>query len=277
MQARNPVTISQKILYKMAFDRSAYQSVFADKYKVREFVTDRIGSQYLPKLLHVGRPGESIPWENLPEEFVMKCSHSSGGSVIIWQGAKKEDLPKKLDFYNWRRYLVHPEKIERAKIDSFFSKCLSRDYTNFAGFPEIAYSMIPPRLICEELLLDAFGKIPDDLKFWCIHGRVEMIQVDTSRFDNHSRKLLDRDWGKLATTLKQPSIEAEIPTPVNLREMIRLAEVLSRDVDFVRVDLYDLGSRIVFGEMTNYPGGGVEKFEPIDLDFHLGSLLKLSN
>ncbi len=276
-QARNPKTINQKILHKMAFDKSPNQTIFADKYKVRDYVSERVGSKYLSKVLHVGNPGDLIPWETLPEEFVLKCNHSSGGSVIIWRGAEKAELPRQLNFYNWTKYLIHPEKIDKLKIQFFFNKLLKQNYADFPGFREFAYLDIPPRLIVEELLLDAAGRIPDDIKFWCINGRVELIQVDISRFSNHQRQILDRNWNRITATLAYPLIEQEISVPLNLQEMIKVAELLSAEVDFLRVDLYDLGSRIVFGELTNYPGGGLEIFKPKGVGLRLGALLKLDS
>jgi hypothetical protein len=275
IRARNPKSINQKILWKMAYDNRNYQTLFADKFKVREFVTAKIGSQYLTKIHHVGVYGEQIPWSDLPMEFVIKCTHSSGGSVIVTSDAPKKDLPRTLDSLNWGKYLIHPDNVDRVKIQNFFDKLLQRNYADFPGFREFAYLGISPKLIVEELLTDDKGEIPSDFKFWCINGRVELIQVDVARFSNHSRQLLDRNWNRIPVRLAYPLVQTDIAVPSNLQEMIQLAEILSKSVDFIRVDLYDLGKRIVFGELTNYPGGGLEKFKPAELGLRLGSLLEL--
>ena len=276
-RARNPKSINEKILWKMAYDRREFQILFADKYKVREYVMERIGPRYLTRIYHVLSPGDLIPWSELPEEFVIKCTHSSGGSVIVNSASDKRNLPRKLDSLNWGKYLVHPDKVEREKVQSFFDKLLKKSYANFSGFHEFAYSGIPPKLIVEELLKNHEGEIPNDFKFWCINGRVELIQVDVSRFSNHRRLLLDRNWKKIPVRLVHEIPDAEIATPSNLQEMIKSAESLAESVDFIRVDLYDLGDRVVFGELTNYPGGGLEKFKPAEFGLHLGSLLKLDH
>jgi hypothetical protein len=275
IRARNPKSINQKILWKMAYDNRKYQTLFADKYKVREYVTAKIGSQHLTKIHHVGTSGEQIPWNDLPKEFVIKCTHSSGGSVIVTSDAQKKVLPRALDSLNWGKYLIHPDNMEREKVQDFFDKLLQRNYADFPGFREFAYLGISPKLIVEELLKDDKGKIPSDFKFWCINGRVELIQVDVDRFLNHSRQLLDRNWNRIPVRLAYPLLEVEIAAPSNLQEMIKLAETLSNSVDFIRVDLYDLGKRLVFGELTNYPGGGLENFKPAELGLRLGSLLEL--
>jgi hypothetical protein len=261
----------------MAFDNREYQTIFADKYKVREYVTGRVGPQYLTKIFHVGAQGEPIPWSKLPIEFVMKCNHSSGGSVIIFNDLQKNSLPRRLDSLNWGKYLVHPENIEKEKIQHFFNKLLTQNYADFPGFREFAYFEIPPKLIIEELLKNENGDLPNDIKFWCINGRVELVQVDVSRFANHQRLLLDRNWKKIPVRITYPIPTDDISAPRNLQEMIKVSELLANGVDFVRVDLYDLGDRIVFGELTNYPGGGLEKFDPSEIGLHLGSLLKLQS
>ncbi len=274
IRARNPKNINQKILWKMAHDKRAYLTLFADKHKVRDYVASKIGPEYLTQLYHVGAPGERIPWDRLPREFVIKCNHSSGGSLIVSLNAQKT-YPRKLDSLNWGKYLLHPDNVEREKVQDFFNKLLLKNYADFPGFREFAYLGIAPKLIVEELLKNDDGDIPSDSKFWCINGRVELIQIDVARFSNHSRQLLDRNWNRVAGSLAYPLLEEDLAVPSNLQEMIEIAESLADSVDFVRVDLYDLGSRIVFGELTNYPGGGIEKFKPSEIASHLGSLLKL--
>lgn len=275
IRAKNPQGINEKIFWKMAYDKRDYLTLFADKYKVREYVAAKIGSEYLTKIYHVGAPGEPIPWDELPDEFVVKCNHSSGGSVIFSCDVQKRDFPKTLDSLNWGKYLIHPDYVNREKVQDFFDKLLKKSYADFPGFREFAYLGIVPRLIVEELLKNDEGELPSDFKFWCINGRVELIQVDVDRFSNHSRQLLDRNWKRIPVGLAYPLLRAEITVPSNLQEMIKLAELLANSVDFVRVDLYDLGNRIVFGELTNYPGGGLEKFKPAELGLRLGSLLVL--
>lgn len=275
IRARNPKSINQKILWKMLHDKREYLTLFADKYRVREYVTSRIGEQYLTKILFVGSLGEVIPWSSLPNEFVIKCNHSSGGSVIVSGDAKKNSLPRTLDSLNWGKYLIHPEDIDKQKIQHFFNELLTRNYADFPGFREYAYLGITPKLIIEELLKNDKGNVPNDVKFWCINGCVELIQVDVNRFSSHQRQFFDRNWNMIPVRLTYPFPQEDIITPLNLQKMIVLAELLSNSVDFVRVDFYDLGNRIVFGELTNYPGGGLEKFNPSELGLHLGSILRL--
>jgi hypothetical protein len=135
---------------------------------------------------------------------------------------------------------------------------------------EWAYRDVPARIMVEELLLDLDGQIPQDYKIYVFHGRAQLIEVDLERFTDHRRNLFRPDWRPVHARLKYSPAEHELPRPTSLDEMIYIAEALGQDTDFVRVDLYDIDGRIVFGELTNYPGGGREVFVPESFDVELG-------
>ena len=122
----------------------------------------------------------------------------------------------------------------------------------------------------EELLLDSDGHIPPDYKFFVFHGQARLVQVDSDRFGNHCRNLLRPDWTPVDARLVYPPAESAPSRPDSLDEMIHIAEALGHDTDFVRVDLYDVNRRIVFGELTSYPGGAREAFIPESFDVELG-------
>jgi hypothetical protein len=141
---------------------------------------------------------------------------------------------------------------------------MNMNYYYFPGcFPEWAYKNIQPRILIEELLSGTSG-VPDDYRFFCFNGRCEYIQVDTPVYTGSGvlRDIFDRDWNKLDVTLKYPNSNIARSRPRSLEEMIMIAELLSSEIDHVRVDLYDLDGRIVFGELTNYHAAGTQKFNP---------------
>jgi hypothetical protein len=177
------------------------------------------------------------------------------------------------DYKNWGKYLIHPSSLNPSKIERFFSKMLSQNYAKYTDYFEFAYSQIKPVVLVEELLTDENGDLPKDFKYWCFNGKVALIQIDSDRYSNHVRDFYDRDWNLLNVQASYPNSSKSLKRPINLKEMIDLAEKLSNDSDLLRVDLYDLGDRIVFGELTNYPGGGVEKFAPRSFSKSLYSLL----
>ena len=132
-----------------------------------------------------------------------------------------------------------------------------------------------PEIIIEELLLDNLGNIPDDIKCFCFHGKLHFIQVDYDRFVNHGRAMYDVSWNKIPAELHYPDLGKNIDKPENLNNIIEVSESLSQGFDFVRVDLYNINNKIYFGELTNYPGNGLEKFKPHIYDEKFGNLLNI--
>jgi len=168
-------------------------------------------------MYHVGYPGEPIPWHLLPREMVIKCNHSSGGLIIVSSDVKNKGQQQTLDSLNWGKHLIHSDDIDRDKVQEFFDRLLRRNFADSLGFREFAYLEIPPKLNVEELLKDERGEIPSDFKFWCINGRVEVIQVDVARYSNHCRVLYDRNWNAIPVRLNYPLPQGDVPSPRNLK------------------------------------------------------------
>jgi TupA-like ATPgrasp len=136
-------------------------------------------------------------------------------------------------------------------------------------YQEWAYKHIRPRVIAEELLVDAESNPPPDYKFFVFHGRVRMIQVDVDRQTFHRRSLFNEHWQKLAVEYVYPDAPL-VPRPEKLPEMVRIAEMLAVDFSLVRIDLYCLRDRIYFGEITHTPERGLGRFKPKEFDAALG-------
>ena len=124
----------------------------------------------------------------------------------------------------------------------------------------------------EEFIDDGSGAAPMDYKFFTFHGKVHLIQIDGSRFTHHRCALYDRHWRDTGARVQLERFDGPVREPPNLELMLQTAETLGADLDFVRVDLYDVGNRIYFGEMTTTPGGGFARFDPQAMDEHLGRL-----
>ncbi len=142
---------------------------------------------------------------------------------------------------------------------------------------EWAYKGLTPRILCEEYLADLDGEPPFDYKFFCFHGKPEYLQVDFDRFTNHTRAIYDMQWNKLPCKLEYAFNHEEHPKPACFDEMTSVAAVLSKPFPFVRVDLYESNGKVYFGEMTFYPGKGVEKFDPPEYDLKFGQLLHIED
>ncbi len=262
LKARNPQTFSDKIYYKMAHDHRPILGIVADKVLVRNYVANKVGEKYLIPLIGVARSIEELRSINLPSEFVAKPSHASGGSLLVWSGVKKEFFPSEKIRYRWERFFVKPENFEKSTFEIIASRWLKQSYFRNPGeFPENAYKNIIPGVIIEELLQFNSG-IPSDFRFFMFDGKCEFITVDSSGEKGVERNIYTKDWLKISATLKYPNFEKPYPKPINLEEMLMVAEELSKNFDHIRVDLYQSDHGIKFGELTNYHGAGKQRFIP---------------
>ncbi len=245
----DPVSFNQKIVWNKLYDHSPLRTLVADKYRVREYLASALGSDEAGKIgipiLHVSDDPGTIPFDQLPEEYIIKFNHESGSNLIIKDGPQAN----------------------RKIIQLQCKKRMARDYG--LRKREWAYVHIERKLIIEPLLRDAHGRLPDDYKFHMIHGKCAFIQVDQERFTFHSRTLYDQEWNLLPVSYQYRQGEP-VKKPVKLDYMLNLAHRLSQPFDYIRVDLYEIDGKVYFGELTNYPESGDGKFDPVSFDFELG-------
>ncbi|HCJ48262.1 MAG TPA: hypothetical protein DHW40_02850 [Microbacterium sp.] len=267
-RTRHPETFREKVRYKMLRDRRPIIVTFADKVAVRDHVANVVGAQYLPYVHAIVASGPALGEQQLPEEFVMKPSHGSGTAVIVSQRAPAEArLPTD---GNWVYRHVRPEHAPVSQLIAIAEDWLSQLYGQGPN-REWVYGRVPRRVIVEELLTDGDGRIPDDYKFFVFHGRCRYIQVDRGRFGTRTQDFFRPDWTHLPLSGGPPWAPVPLPRPAALDEMIAIAERLATGTDFVRVDLYDLGERVVFGELTSFPAGGDSPFDPEEFNAEFGS------
>ncbi|NHF61536.1 glycosyl transferase [Flavobacteriaceae bacterium TP-CH-4] len=259
---KNPKTLNEKIQWLKINDRSPLHTQCADKYAVRDYVSSRIGSEYLvPLYFHTKNVNDLVP-ENLPDvPFIIKTNHDSGGGIILKEKSKA----------NW------------AEIQKKLEARLKTNY--YKASKEWQYKNIKPRIIVEKLLQDRNGDIPLDYKLHCFNAKVEMIQVDIGRgTKNHYRNWYSKDWKREPYRWSSPKgggvytdpSEEDVPKPKTLEKMIALSEELSKGFDYVRVDLYDVDGKIYFGELTFHHDGGYQPILPKKWDLILGQKLTLS-
>ena len=173
------------------------------------------------------------------------------------------ELPRYRD--GWLSAMVRPERVDWDVLRMHGGEWLRLRY---GGRREWAYRHVPPRLLCEELLVDG-AQLASDFRVFVFNGRARLIQVDTARFVHDRQAFYTPAWERLDVHTHKPP-EDDLPEPVALATMLHAAEALGADTDFVRVDLYAIGERVVVGELTNYPWGGVQKFRPAGFDLTLG-------
>ncbi len=251
LNLKNVKTYNEKIQWLKLYDRTSLHTLCADKLKVREYIKEVIGEEYLIPLVFSTENVEEIVPENLPDyPIIIKTNHDSGTYFIIRDKEKE----------NW--------KVIRSKL----KKALNRSY--YKENREWQYKNIKPYILVEKLLLTASGKVPQDLKFHCFNSEVKFIQVDIDRETNHSRSLFNTNWDLLDFGLRYPS-ETYIKRPTKLELLLKLAKKISSKFILARVDFYEFENEIYFGEITFHPGSGFEKFIPEKKDLEFGDLLKL--
>jgi hypothetical protein len=281
---RNPVTYREKVRRKMAKDRDPILTTLCDKIKVRELVTDVVGEKYLTKAFYIGHDANEIDWASLPREYVCKVNHGAGGIIVVRERAGvSAKLPTNLARLGWVHLEVHPDNVKPAEMKALLEHWLHLDYwwKKSMILPEWGYKNIERGVIIEELL-KVDDDIPNDYKFYVVNGKVKLIREQTKRYTN-SRGLYeyDRDWNLYGSTLwdrtwkRLPGLPPEIPnlkeqSPMLAAELVRVAEVVGSATDAMRVDLYAVGDRVVFGETTIYPYAGNDFFTQEWLAVELG-------
>lgn len=251
---RNPQNFSEKIQWLKIYGGLEKYSQYVDKYKVRNFVSQKAGKKYLVPLLGVWEKFEEIDFGQLPKQFVLKATHGSSYNFIC---KDKSSLNLKKLQEITRRWLR----------ENFYQKTR-----------EVQYRDCQPRLIAEPYLEDASGGLTD-YKIHCFNGQPYFIEVIWDRFTKPKLSYVDVDlsWRKLPISYRRNPYPAKTPPkPRQLEEMILLAKKLSKPFTYVRVDLYLVRGVVYFGELTFTPGNGMDKFEPPETDFQLGKLIDLS-
>lgn len=251
LNLENPKTYNEKLQWLKLNDRDKSYQALVDKYEVRRFVEKRIGIKYLIPLLGVWDKFEQIDFSLLPNEFVLKCTHDSGGVVIC-----KDKKKLKLD--ETRKKIV---------------KSLKRNFYYIGR--EWPYKEIKPRIICEKYLVDESKVELKDYKFFCFDGEVKAMFVATDRGIDTKFDYYDLDFNHLDIKQYYNNSNKKILRPRSFTEMIELAEILSKGYPHVRVDFYDVNGQVYFGEMTFYHFSGFVKFEPSRWDEIFGNWIKL--
>lgn len=252
LDLKQPRLFNEKLQWLKIHDRNSEYSIFVDKFLVRKYIEEKIGSKYLTKLIGVWNHADEIPFSKLPDKFVLKCTHDSGSTYICTD-------KKNFDF----------EKVQKG-----LEKKLKKNMYWYAR--EWPYKNVKPRIICEEFLEDG-GEEVNDYKFMCFNGNVKCSFVCSERNtdDNLKVTFFDLDWNVMPFERHYPKSAKNIPKPQNYRKMIELSELLAKNIPFVRVDFYEVNGKIYFGELTFFPGAGFEEFTPESYDYILGDWLEL--
>ena len=261
------LSYNHKVWKKLAFDRNPILPIFADKLLAKEYIAEKIGAKYLQKIYSVAESPRDISWNQLPEEYVVKVNHASGGLIMISSGADKTSkLPERLDINDWPIFKIHPENADIGKMQNLTEQWLSQDFTWRPDcLPEWAYQGLSRKVFVEELIQTEEG-----------HSQVELqnfVFKATQRISD-----FDPNWNLYPTTYTgvrhYQQMEVQPEKPGQLQEIIDICEILGAEVDAVRVDMYLDSDQIRVGELTNYPNAGTGLWHPIEFNFEIAKWWK---
>lgn len=253
LSLENPKTFNEKLQWLKLYDRKPEYTIMVDKYRVREYIADKIGEEYLIPLIGVWDDPDDIDFDSLPNKFVLKCNHDSGG-LSICRDKKTFDV-----------------NIAKKKL----KKSLKTNY--YYSGREWPYKNVPRKIIAEKYITDETGTNLRDYKFYCFDGKAKVagIYQDRNTDKETTGDFFDMDFNWLDFTFNMPNAKVKPSKPNHFEKMIEIAEILSEGIPHVRVDLYLSNDKIYFGELTFFDGSGFDKIEPMEWDIKLGEWINL--
>lgn len=252
LDLENPKTFNEKLQWLKLYDRKPEYTMMVDKYRVREYISEKLGEEYLIPLLGVWDDPEEIDFDKLPNQFVLKCNHNSGLGMCICKDKSKLDI---------------------KKVKAELKKGLKENF--YLRGREWPYKDVPRKIICEKYMVDESGYELKDYKIFCFNGEPKALFVATDRMTDTKFDFFDVEFNHLPFTNGHPNAEKEIAKPQNLDEMLKAASILSKGIPQVRIDLYNVNGKILFGEMTFSHWSGMVPFEPNKWDERFGEWIVL--
>lgn len=249
----NPQSFNEKIQWLKLYDRRPEYTQLVDKIEVKKYVESIIGKEYIIPTIGIYKDVDEINFDDLPNQFVIKCNHDSGGVIICSD-------KKKFDYKNAINKLANG-----LKRDFYYS---TREYP---------YKNINRRLIAEEYIAGENGELKD-YKIFCFDGHPKMLFVASDRQKNGEETkfdFYDLNWNHIPVLNGHPCSNKKIQKPNNYEKMLELASKLSNGIPHVRVDFYNINGRIYFGELTFYHWSGFVPFKPEKWDYIFGQYLTL--
>ena len=248
---KTPKTFNEKLAHCKLYNKNDLYASLCDKYLVKDYVRNKIGDEYVLETLFITSNPDTIPFDDLPNSFIIKATHGSGWNIIV-------------------------KNKKQANLSEIIKKCnffLSMNYYYLGR--ERQYRNIKPQIMIEKLLIDENGDIPKDYKFFSFNGNVKFIQVDIDRDGNHRRNFYDYEWERMPFELNYPSYEYNIDKPMNFNKMLKISKKIGKEFNFTRIDLYSILNNVYFGEITFTPENNLGKFKPLKYDNIFGDYFKI--
>ena len=250
----NPQTFCEKLQWLKLHNRKPEYTQMDDKYDAKRYVADIIGEEYIIPTIGVWDRVEDIDFDKLPNQFVLKCTHDSGGIVIC----------------------KDKSQLDIAATKKLLRRGLKKNY--YWQNREWPYKNITPRIICEQYMVDESGYELKDYKWFCFDGVAKALFIATDRGvkgEETKFDFYDTEFNHLPFTNGHPNASKEIKKPAGFEQMKQLASQLSKGQPHLRVDFYDINGKIYFGELTFYHWSGTMPFDPMEWDYTFGSWINL--
>lgn len=255
LNLKNPQTFNEKLQWLKLYDRKPQYTTMVDKYAAKDYVASIIGEEYIIPTLGVWDNFDEIDFDELPNQFVLKTTHDSGGYIIC-----KDKL-----------------KLDKGVAEKKINESLKKNFYYFGR--EWPYKNVKPQIIAEKFISDD-GNVPVDYKVYCFNGKPYKVMLCLDRdkdeptrfysFDFEWNLLRHNKWGKKAND------DFTLPKPVNLKKMYDFSAELSKDTKFLRVDFYEVSNQLYFGELTFYPDSGFDSAILPEIDLLYGSMINLN-
>ena len=251
----NPNTFSEKIQWLKINDRKDIYTILVDKYKVREYIKEKLGEEYLIPLIGIWDDPDDIDFNKLPDQFVLKCNHNSGLGMCICKDKSKLDI---------------------SKVRRELKKGLKQDY--YLTGREWPYKNVSRKIIAEKYMKNEHETELKDYKFFCFNGEPKYCQVISDRSTNETIDFFDMKWNHqefIGLNSKCSNSKHLIAKPVTFEKMKEFAYILAKYTKFVRIEFYEIERKLYFGEITFYPASGFGNFKPSEWNEKLGEMINL--
>lgn len=253
LNLKDPQTFNEKIqLYKLKYCPNNKTIIeCTDKYRVRNYLKEKNLLNYAVPYFGYWDKVEDIPWNELPNQFVLKCNHGCAYNIICTNKNELDIAYAKKQLSNW----------------------LNEDFSEFNAEPH--YSHIKRGIICEEYLGDGTSDFLIDYKIHCFNGKPKFVLICSGRAQRSAEYIYyDLDWNVLPYSITESTY---FNKPKCLSEMIEVCNIVAKDFPFVRVDFYDVNDRPYIGELTFVPAGGLDNTIPYEADVEIGKMFDISD
>lgn len=251
LNLNNPRTFNEKLQWLKLYDRKPEYTVMVDKYAAKQYVAERIGQEYIIPTYGVWDHFDDIDFDSLPDQFVLKCTHDSGGLVIC---KDKSQLDRE----------AAKEKLENS---------LKRDY--YKASREWPYKDVKPQIIAEKYMQDTQNDALTDYKFFCFDGVPKVMYISKDHGRDPRTDFFDMEFNHLDIKARDPHAEVPPTKPAHFDEMKHIAQILSKGKPHLRVDFYIIEDKVYVGELTFYHMSGLTEVTPPEWNLRMGDWIKL--